>query len=654
MAPFSAGMANAVHDLRLESRGLGGNNTGTTLSKSASQGNTLQILACTFSAISVTSAMLAFLWFVKMRRTFRHDLIMLLIQSDMFKALWFMIYPIVVFTHGPVPDSSTFCQVTGFFLSLGIEASDFAALMIALHTALYIFRPRSSNGEGGLFPYRHIAYTLWIILPILSASLAFVNKDDGYVSDGTYCYLPVRPFWYRLALAWIPRYIIFIFILGIYASIYYYVRYKFNGFEHLGGMDAGTVNTVSSGGPQIRAAKRTVPPTPTLVSHGLIPESRQSSMAEPDGRKQSVSTVDSARYPRPSRVGAHRFIWGSFSAGNGLPPTPPSETSNVDEDSFTGPSPPHPIPLTSLHTITPRPEGSDDSNTAVASRATSWRDGFVRRFSPELSGNSSTQHSVTDIFTILRHHPDSSNNLTPVSQLQLINSRGQTFAAAEMIRTRDKIRRQLRFLFIYPLVYMGMWILPFVSHVLQYDDRFAVNPPFGLTCVTTICICSQAAVDCWLFSTREKPWRQIPGTDGTFWASLKLWSGWGGLGKRVRVHGPGKSREEMAREARAAYQRRDEELAQRRNQTDSIASVGEAPRRGERSWWEAVGADGTMSPVSEEVSNPMENVITITSEGVASDDATLQEPATEVSEGEDGRVSPGGTVHNIQEDTHTT
>ena len=48
---------------------------------------------------------------------------MLLIQSDMFKALWFMIYPIVTFAHGPIPTGSDFCQVNGFFISLGIEAS---------------------------------------------------------------------------------------------------------------------------------------------------------------------------------------------------------------------------------------------------------------------------------------------------------------------------------------------------------------------------------------------------------------------------------------------------------------------------------------------------------------------------------------------------
>ena len=53
---------------------------------------------------------------------------MLLIQSDMFKALWFMPYPVVVFAHGPVMSESTFCRVNGFFLSLGMEASGTAPL----------------------------------------------------------------------------------------------------------------------------------------------------------------------------------------------------------------------------------------------------------------------------------------------------------------------------------------------------------------------------------------------------------------------------------------------------------------------------------------------------------------------------------------------
>lgn len=48
---------------------------------------------------------------------------MLLIQSDMFKALWFMLFPVVTFSTGPILNTSKFCQVNGFFLALGIEAS---------------------------------------------------------------------------------------------------------------------------------------------------------------------------------------------------------------------------------------------------------------------------------------------------------------------------------------------------------------------------------------------------------------------------------------------------------------------------------------------------------------------------------------------------
>lgn len=183
------------------------------------------------------------------------------------------------------------------------------------------------------------------------------------------------------------------------------------------------------------------------------------------------------------------------------------------------------------------------------------------------------------------------------------------------MRARTKIARQLRFLFIYPLAYMGMWILPFIAHILEWNDRYALNPPFLLTCLTTVFVCSQAAVDCWLFSTREKPWRHIPGNDAdkSFLGSFKYWSirAENRPSRRERRHhGPGKTRQEMAREAKHAYRRRDQEsqeISQRR--TDSLNF--EAPRR-ERSWWDggvsdARGGDlGAMSPVAEEVRNPLE------------------------------------------------
>lgn len=166
---------------------------------------------------------------------------------------------------------------------------------------------------------------------------------------------------------------------------------------------------------------------------------------------------------------------------------------------------------------------------------------------------------------------------------------------------------------------MAMWALPFVSHVMQYRDTFADRPPFVLSCLTTVCVCSQAAVDCWLFSTREKPWHHIPGNESnpSFFGSLKFWSGWTELKTRrnSKQHGPGKTRQEMAREARQAYRRRDEEMAARRTDSGNF----EAARvKQERSWWDGRAADGAsdlglMTPITELPRNPMDDALFIDS-----------------------------------------
>lgn len=631
MAPLSVYIAKAMYEVNIK-RNLGSSNsTGMAPDLTHSQSNVLQCLALVFSTISVASAILAFYWFMKMQRIFRHDLVMLLIQSDMFKALWFMIYPIVTFVHGPVSSNSKFCNINGFFISVGIEASDIAVLMIAIHSALYIFKPRVAQGEGGLYPYRNIAYVIWLVVPVILSSLAFINKGDSYVTEGTYCYLPVRPFWYRLALAWIPRYVIFIFILGIYASIYFYVRYKFHGFTKENSDATDDNSGEHSEKPPKRPKQQGLPPTPMLICHGLITEPRQPSITG-DVEGGNISSAASHTLPPPisspesanqirieckksppvsSPGSAHRFMWANLIAVEDTPPSQSTspDLSPVDADLFSGPITPRPLP----HLVTSLPSSPQARSVRSVdpshSRDTSWRDGFASRLSLRPGSSDTSRRSMVDIFSVLRHRPGETEAPTPISQLQLVNSRGQNLAESEMLKTRDKIRRQLRFLFIYPLVYIGMWILPFVSHVMQYDDKYALYPPFGLTCVTTICVCSQAAVDCWLFSTREKPWKHIPGTNGSFFSSLKFWTGWKGFLKRRVKAGPGKTREEMVREARAAYRRRDEEMAQRRSEA-GIAGALQDPRRGERSWWEGAGQDGVMDMTpAVEVSNPIEAVV---------------------------------------------
>jgi hypothetical protein len=75
----------------------------------------------------------------------------------------------------------------------------------------------------------------------------------------------------------------------------------------------------------------------------------------------------------------------------------------------------------------------------------------------------------------------------------------------------------------------------------------------------------------------------------------------------------GKTRDEMVKEARNAYQRRDAELAQQR--TNASTDVARSPfegttvhnKKAEKSWWDADGGfGGTRLSPSSEVSNPFE------------------------------------------------
>ena len=67
-------------------------------------------------------------------------------------------------------------------------------------------------------------------MPALMAGLAFVNPTAGYISNGAFRSFPLRPYWYRPALAWIPRYLIGFIILGLAVAIYAHVGFEFRTF----------------------------------------------------------------------------------------------------------------------------------------------------------------------------------------------------------------------------------------------------------------------------------------------------------------------------------------------------------------------------------------------------------------------------------------
>lgn len=199
---------------------------GTSLS--GSQANTLRILSVSASCVSIVAGLIAFYLYISMRtKVFRHHLILLLLMFDFGKAVVLLWYPARVLLVPSAYDNVNFCEVVGFFTSTFIEGADIAILALAIHTALLIFK-KYTGTEGGLYKYRYYVYAINFLLPLVMASLAFVdNGRFSYTPLITWCYLPIHPVWFRLVLSWIPRYLVLTSILAIYLSIYIYVKLEY-------------------------------------------------------------------------------------------------------------------------------------------------------------------------------------------------------------------------------------------------------------------------------------------------------------------------------------------------------------------------------------------------------------------------------------------
>ncbi|CAI5759936.1 unnamed protein product [Candida verbasci] len=194
--------------------------------------------SCT-SIAAVLTAMYFFLAIDPRRLVFRHHLVFFLLFFDLLKACILLIYPTRVLTHSAAYYNRKFCQVVGYFTAVSIEGADIAILAFAVHTYLLIFKPslntrvrNSTRIEGGLYKFRIYVYILSFIIPLIFASLAFIN-GTGYTSLVCWCYLPMRPVWYRLVLSWVPRYCIVVLIFLIYGLIYIHVIKEFKSLSGL-------------------------------------------------------------------------------------------------------------------------------------------------------------------------------------------------------------------------------------------------------------------------------------------------------------------------------------------------------------------------------------------------------------------------------------
>ena len=541
-------------------------------------------------------------------------LIMLLIQSDFIKSAAFVVFPIVSLVTGPIPSDSHFCQASGFVLALGIESSDIAVLLIAIHSVMYIFKPQS-----GLHPYRREAYLAYYMLPVAIASMAFID-GLGYENLGHYCYLRADRGWRRMALSWIPRYVIGIGIMVIYAFIYIYIRRRIYDYGRR-----------SSGELQSSTPRRQLP---RISYHGLAPSvanSRRESATDcilPKPPRRSASTGSSVHNDdNTTTPQSHRAFLASRSPmdwnWSGFRQPRSSQEDSLPDDTHDPLSPnltvvekppaaclpernPQPEPPSgrSSHTAGHRPISSPGPGNAGTAdhhpaHCPSVSPPNILTTPPRGSPTqTSEQHrpQEKERWSRCRYHSSLRRTYTePSSPIVISPVRGDDANSSDgdvVTRNRDKMRRQLLSLFAYPLVYMIVWVFPFVSHAMGYDDAVRSGDPLWLLILGIISLSVQGTVDCMLFAAREKPWRHarthrevwkdVSGrlTGPRTWKEMML----GSLGFVTS----GRTREEMIVEGRLARERRDEEARAEREQRGSRAAQQPRPvRQGRREWWDA-------------------------------------------------------------------
>ncbi|KAK4199209.1 G protein-coupled glucose receptor regulating Gpa2-domain-containing protein [Triangularia verruculosa] len=649
----------------------------------------LTILSLTFASVSVVSTLSTLYWFVKMRRSFRHEqvppfrlglqrfgsmwtnwrvsrLILLLIQSDFVKSAAFVVFPLVSLYRGNIESDSAFCQFSGFALAIGVESSDVAILLIALHSIMYIFRPKS-----GLYPYRHMAYLVFYLFPVSTACLAFIN-GNGFENVGHYCYLRTDNGWSRLALSWIPRYLICASIVGIYAFIYFYIRKRMDDYGRRSSTSLPNPQGLGGGEatdrPHHEHRRQLSPPIVTLPRisyHGLIPSTPSSKRTSTSDtinlvktRQLSTSTVSTVRVEdtrntessftagSPSRSSAShprrsiQWNWGGFSQATSSPDVSTEDTHDPLSTVDPGLTSPPPAMLASYPVTSPAPimhQQHSSRRATVLSEPSIPGETFFNQplhsshpnlpssldsggHSPcstdgtKTTANSKRMLSLPNIFTMLRRGPSDRSSAADTLMSGATQATAQTNTAgnypvgatylnastlafepaggSDVSKNREKIRRQLRSLFVYPLVYMIIWTFPFVSHVMGYDDSVKKNDPQWLLILGILSLSVQGMVDCMLFAVREQPWRHARGRKVTEVVKKRLgyYFGWPGSNKKNGgTTTAGRTREEVLVDGRLARERREGEIVSEREANNRWNRT----RRGGREWWDvdSEGAD---------------------------------------------------------------
>ncbi|ODA81105.1 hypothetical protein RJ55_04068 [Drechmeria coniospora] len=491
------------------------------LAFSPSQLQILRIMSLVMASFSIISTMLATFWFFRARRTLRREcvppphppshvssvliaiciaaplplpcsfsLILLLIQSDLLKATSCVVFPAVELSRGTVTPASPICQLSGFFLTLGIEACDMAVALVALHTALFVF-----CGRNGLFPYRRIAYATFVFLPLLLTSLAFVNKP-AFAKAGPFCYLPAMPRWPRRVLSWGPRYAILVTVCAAYLSTYIYVKLLMRRYREQGAAMPGRLPIVDG---QAGPRDPLFPPTAVpLVCHGLVATSAEEVSEQSPSRAAAPSAGRTERQV-PSAAPEGCVEWDVPKAGFDLAG---SVANHRDDGSNSHSCPSH------AHTSDSHPRPSTLPISRVGGHSFSCQSPETQAQAEAKSCRCCCSVAVTARVMATRpstppRHVISPNHQPHGTQVPTIPFLSPI--ATDIAKTRKQVHRRLRQLFVYPILYAVVWLMPLVAHLVDGDGT---EPSFGLVLASLASLCSQGVADVLVLSTVEKPWRQ--------------------------------------------------------------------------------------------------------------------------------------------------
>ncbi|PSN73254.1 hypothetical protein BS50DRAFT_596884 [Corynespora cassiicola Philippines] len=203
---------------------------------------TLNQVILAVSVLSIVGAgwiILSFCLF-KQVRTFRHQLILGLAMSDFWMAVNFLSSCAVNLAGHPLGDPSQkkFCSFNGFMTQLFVVQTDYWVLLIAISTYLILANHKYSSTW-----IQNHKIILWLVpwgLSSLWAALGLALADYGDI--GAWCWFTSDKV--RLLVNFIPRWLIIIIILALYARLYriiYNAHSRFVSFD-----DGGSPNALES------------------------------------------------------------------------------------------------------------------------------------------------------------------------------------------------------------------------------------------------------------------------------------------------------------------------------------------------------------------------------------------------------------------------